>query len=181
MKLNLGVGPLPIHQQHLQVMGNVDEWTLVDLYVHDPKIKNWDATTLSEVPDGSCETIYASHLLEHIPHPQVHDVLAVWQRKLKSGGELIINVPDLAWAARQVLKFEAEQMLAGYYSDFEGNNGLQSIIYGTHAHDGERHQSGYTRRSLTEWLEGMGFTDIDVAPWYDAHDMGVLLAICKKK
>lgn len=177
MKLCLGSGPLPVHPQHLEIMTNLDDWTMVDLYVKDPKIKNWDATKLAEVEDSSCEAIYASHLLEHISHRTISEVLNLWKNKLMDNGILILNVPDLLWAARQVLKYESGQFLdSKVYGSFEGNTGLQSIFYGTHAHEGEIHKSGFTKKSLTELLTHIGFREISVNCIYDAHDMGVLLA-----
>jgi len=177
MKLYLGCGPLPIHPQHLTVMSNIDDWTLVDLYIEDEKIKNWDATKLEEVKNNSCDAIYASHLLEHISHRSILKVLTLWRNKLTSGGELIINVPDLVWASRQVLKYENDQMMdSDVFTSFEGTRGLQSIFYGTHEHEGEIHKAGFTKKSITELLTQIGMREISVDSWYDAHDMGVLLA-----
>lgn len=181
-KVNLGVGPLPIHPQHLQVMKNLDEWILVDKYVKEEGIQNWDATTLVPIPNDSMELIYASHLLEHISHPQVPKTLKLWYDKLKNGGEVIINVPDLVWAAKQIVKYENDRPLdSAVFTDFFHHNGLLDIVYGTHAHEGERHQSGYTKKALTGLLEDAGFTEVSVEEAYDAHDMGVLLATAKKE
>jgi hypothetical protein len=179
-KVCLGSAQPPVHPQHLEIMTDYDNWQLVDLFIDDPEVMKMDARTLDKVPDGYLEHIYASHLLEHIPHPELYDVLTVWKDKLEPGGQLTINVPDLAWAARQILKFESGQLLTGVYCDFEGDRGLQTVIYGSHAHEGERHQAGFTKRSLFEWLEGMGFKKIHIEEFEDAHDMGVLLATCQK-
>ena len=177
LKLNLGCGPLPIHPQHYSVMEKPEEWTLVDFYVKDPSIKNWDAEKLEEVENGSCEAIYASHLLEHISHRRISEVLTLWYNKLCDNGQIIINVPDLLWASREVIKYENDQPLSSsVYTSFEGNTGLQSIFYGTHAHEGEVHKAGFTQKSLTALLESIGFKNVAVTPWYDAHDMGVLMA-----
>src|SRR5258708_29245418 len=105
-KVNLGVGPRPFHPQHLEVMKNIDEWILVDKFIKEPGIENWDATDLDKIGDLTMEVIYASHLLEHIPHPLVPAALYHWFRKLKIGGELILNVPDMKWLARQISKYE---------------------------------------------------------------------------
>jgi len=179
-KLNLGSAMPPVHPQHMKVMSDFGNWQLVDLFINHPEVLKMDAMTLDKVQDSYLEHIYASHLLEHIPHNQLYNVFLVWMKKLAPGGQLTINVPDLAWAAKQILKFESGQLLTDVYEEFEGNNGLQSVVYGTHAHEGEKHQSGFTRRSLHEWLEGMGFKNIHIEEWFDAHDMGVLLATCKK-
>lgn len=179
-KLNLGSAMPPVHPQHLAIMEDYENWQLVDLFVNHPDVLKMDAKTLAQVEDNYLEHIYASHLLEHIPHTELYDVLKVWYEKLAPAGKLTINVPDIAWVARQIIKFENGQILTGVYSDFEGDRGLQSILYGTHAHDGEKHQSAFTRRSLYEWLEGMGFKKIKIEEFEDAHDMGILLATCQK-
>lgn len=181
-KINLGVGPRPFHPQHLELMKNLDEWILVDKYVKEPGIDNWDATSLELLGDRTMEVIYASHLLEHIPHPQVPEVLYLWFRKLKIGGEIIINVPDLNWTARQIMKYEHGNLLdSDVFDTFNGHNSLQDIIYGTHSHEGERHQSGYTKRSLTELLTEAGYSTIDIQETFDAHEMQVLMATAWKE
>jgi predicted SAM-dependent methyltransferase len=180
-KYNLGVGPLPIHPQHKDIMVNPLEWVLVDKYIKDPKIKNWDAEVLDEIKDESADTIYASHLLEHISHRRLLFVLSVWQRKLKRGGELILNVPDMEWTARQIIKFNNCQSLdSPVFSEFEGDRGIQSIVYGTHEHEGEHHGSGFTERSLRELLEKVGFGEVQIDKVFEAHDMQCLIVRAKK-
>ena len=171
---------MPIHPQHLEIMDNLEDWTLIDKFVQHPDIKNWDAEKLDEVEDGSCEVIYASHLLEHISHVQLPYVLEKWYKKLKPGGQLIINVPDFEWLCKQVLRFESGQILSGVYSDFEGDRGLQTIIYGSHAHEGEYHKAAFTKLSLWEMLDGVGFEKIKIHQYVDGHDFGVLLSKCIK-
>lgn len=180
-KLCLGSAEPPIHPQHLQVMSDYENWQLVDQYVDHPQVMKMDATTLDEVPSDYLQYIYASHLLEHISHRIVPLVLKLWYTKLEQGGRLTINVPDLEWACRQVIKHENMQPLdSSVYTQFEGNNGLQSIFYGTHAHDGEYHKAGFTKTSLKRLLEEVGFKEINIEQIYEAHDMGCLIASCVK-
>lgn len=180
MKLCLGVGPKPIHPQHLEIMKDLSEWTLVDKYVIEPDIKQWDAEVLGEVPDNSIETIYASHLLEHFEHTKSKEILSNWYRKLKTGGELIINVPDLEWLCKQVLKYEQGFLLDGYYNQFHGEHGLLSVVYGSQSHEGEYHKAGFTNSYLVGLLRLVGFESIDISRDFDAHDMQVLIARCRK-
>jgi hypothetical protein len=180
VKLNLGCGPMPLHQQHLTVMGgDIRSWILVDKYVQHPMIKNWDATVLDEVEDGSAEHIYASHLLEHLPHTEIRDILALWKRKLTPDGRLTINVPDLVWGCSQVLRYASGQILSGYFYEFDGEHGLLSVLYGSEAHEGEYHKTGFVDRYLEELLEDVGFTDIKITAEEDAHSMGVLIATAR--
>ncbi|MCL4419166.1 hypothetical protein M1146_03630 [Patescibacteria group bacterium] len=181
INLYLGCAEPPFHSQHLEVMKDFNDWIWVDLYVHHPQIKNWDAEKLDEVAPESCDAIYASHLLEHISHTRIGDILSLWRGKLKDNGELILNVPDLAWVARQIIRWENMQPLESpVFQTFEGERGIQAIIYGSHAHPGEYHKSGFTESSIQELLKNVGFYDISVRRYVDAHDMGVLLVKAKK-
>lgn len=176
-KLCLGSAEPPIHPQHLEVMEDYENWQLVDLYVNHPKILKMDATKLNEIQDDYLEHIYASHLLEHISHRNIRSVLDLWHKKLQKGGKLTINVPDMEWVARQIIRFENMQPLqSSVYQVFEGNHGLQSVIYGTHAHDGEIHKAGFTKTSLEALLKQSFFKDITICQIYEAHDMGCLIA-----
>lgn len=181
MKLYLGCAEPPFHPQHLQALGNPDEWTWVDFYVDHPKVKKWDATKLDEVENNSVEAIYASHLLEHFPHTQIFHILSTWFRKLAPGGKIIINVPDLLWTARQLIKLEQGVALEGYYKTLEGVHGLLSIFYGSQSHEGEYHKAGFTANSLHEHLKNVGFSDINVWVQFDAHDMRVVIGEAIKK
>ena len=179
MKLYLGCALPPIHPQHYKMFPDLDNWVWADLFIDHERVKKWDARNLP-VEDNSIEILYNSHLLEHISHPEVGKTLLHWYNKLQDGGELVINVPDLEWAARQVITYEAGQVPDGLFNEWFGKRGLLNIFYGTHDHPGEYHMSGYTKTSLTEILEEVGFTDIKIEQLQDAHQMGVLLVRCKK-
>jgi ubiquinone/menaquinone biosynthesis C-methylase UbiE len=179
-KLNLGCGPRPFHPQHLDIMQNPSEWVLADKYVQEPDIYQWNAETLDEVEDEFLEVIYASHLLEHFPHIDLKKILGTWLRKLRVNGEVIINVPDIQWAAERIMRYESGGFLDGYYTEFEGEHGIQSVIYGSQSHEGEYHKACFTQTSLRELFDSVGFRNVLVERLYDAHDMGVLLARGKK-
>lgn len=53
-----------------------------------------DAGDLSIFADESCDTVYSSHLLEHVPYENVPKVLAEWFRVLKKGGHLVMYLPS---------------------------------------------------------------------------------------
>jgi predicted SAM-dependent methyltransferase len=180
MKINLGCGPTPIHDQHLKVMEKYgDDWTLVDLYAKDSSITNWNATDLP-LEDGTVEVIYTSHLLEHLPHVQTRTVLSHWYNKLQKGGTLIINVPDLEWACRQVIKKANGGLLDGYYNQWEGEHGLLSVIYGSQSHEGEYHKAGFLADELTNILSDLEFKVKEVNQGIDAHEMGIIYLVAEK-
>jgi len=53
-----------------------------------------DVEHLDKFENGVADTIYAAHLLEHIPRPHILTVLEEWRRVLKPGGTLRLSVPD---------------------------------------------------------------------------------------
>ncbi len=179
MKLYLGSACPPFHPQHIAVMGDVSEWTAVDLYVDHPEVKKWDATDLP-IDDESVEMIYASHLLEHLPHVDLPRILKHWNKKLIQGGSLILNVPDLLWASQSLVDYVSTGKIDGYYNTFKGEHGLLSIFYGSQSHDGEYHKSGFIKSYLYELLKDAWYRNIVITSLIDAHDMGVLISTCRK-
>lgn len=181
LKLYLGCATPPFHEQHIKIMGNVNDWVWVDKFVKHPEVYNWDAEKLEEVLDGSVEAIYASHLLEHFEHPKLLSILRLWRDKLVDRGEIIINVPDMRWIAEQILRYENGQLIeSNHYYEWEGEHGLQQVIFGSHAHPGEGHHAGFTKTSIKELFERAGFQDVIVDQMVDAHDMGVLILKANK-
>ena len=85
MKLHLGCG-----HRHLDGWLNIDARTDVnaDLVA--------DITNLTSFEDGDAEIIYACHVFEHVPRPQIMEVLQAWRRILKPQGILRLAVPDFA-------------------------------------------------------------------------------------
>jgi len=90
LDIGSGVDPLPL-------LGTVHwdyQWTYVEsesqlTCVNSPGPR--DAQTLAGIPDGSFATVYASHILEHLPDPRA--ALRNWWRVLQPGGNLIVAVP----------------------------------------------------------------------------------------
>lgn len=179
-KYNLGCGPLPIHEQHLAIMGDMEDWVLVDKYIQNPKIKNWDAEILNEISPNSAEVIYASHLLEHLSHARLERVLGLWYEKLKPGGKLILNVPDMVWTCQRLLKMESGQFVAGNFSTWLGERNIWEIFYGTHEHEGEYHNSGFTEGFLNMLLRKIGFAEIITHKEIEGHDMQCIIAEATK-
>lgn len=180
LKLYIGCGPSPVHPQHLEILGNPSEWTFVDKYVQEPHIKNWDGRFLTEVQDGTVDEIYSSHTLEHFEHGMIPEILKTWHKKLKPGGVLTINVPDIMWALRRLKHLENGGMLSGYYTGYNGDHGILSIIFGSQSHEGEYHKGAFTHNYLEWLLTNAGFQGIDINDTEDSHDMGILLAVCRK-
>ena len=53
-----------------------------------------EASDLSLFASNSCDMVFSSHLLEHIPYEDVPKTLAEWARVVKQGGYLVLYLPD---------------------------------------------------------------------------------------
>ena len=83
MKLHLGCGTR-----------RLTGWTHID---SRPEVKPdlvLDVTNLIGVNDNVAEEVYACHVLEHIPRPDVLPTLREWKRVLMPGGILRVAVPN---------------------------------------------------------------------------------------
>lgn len=192
LRLYLGCSSPPFHPQHIEVLNSYgDGWEYIDKFTsgewEGKQILPYDVEALPYEKE-TVDTIYNSHLLEHIPFVRVPQVLHHWYSLLKQGGELMINVPDLEWICEwylKLLRFERTHQQALFVNnhyhwthnwDLPGNSFIQ-MFYGSQQHEGEFHYSGYSTNSLQEILERTGFKNIRMEQVVEAHDMGVI--ICK--
>lgn len=104
-------------------------------------------------PFESVEEICAFHSLEHIPYFEISPVLKGWLATLKKGGKITIAVPDLeecvrlmnedfAWMSQNMNVF-GEVNPQGYWS-------MQQ----------DWHRSGFTKKSIKQILEMIGFENV---------------------
>lgn len=129
MKLNLGSGSLKLEDYE-----NID-------------IKDGRTAYPLDVPDGSCDEIRASHLLEHFGAGEVYDVVLNWASKLKTGGLLKIAVPDFGKIAKAYVEKTEHYNVTGY-------------LMGGQTDETDFHKSIFDRDSLVDLLESCGFADI---------------------
>jgi len=92
MKLHVGCGKV-----HLPDFLNLDIEPGPGVDVVD------DARTLDSVSPGSCDLIYACHVLDHFGRHEYMDVLRVWYDRLRPGGILRLAVSDFRKVAEMYL------------------------------------------------------------------------------
>ena len=86
MNLNLGAGP---------------NWKNEGWHILDHKISKNEGYKIKgnlndiNLKDQSCDLIFISHTLEHIPHIQIQNVLTEINRIMKFGSTIRILVPNL--------------------------------------------------------------------------------------
>ena len=120
-----------------------------------------DLRALPEVWFGRFDQVHARHVLEHFAREDAHGLVAHWARLLKPGGEMVINVPNLQWAAEQIR------------ADVPGNELAYAWmqLYGGQDYPLNHHHNGFTARKLKAVMEVTGFLeDVKVEFQADAHD-----------
>jgi hypothetical protein len=80
-----------------------------------------------------------------------------WTRILKVGGQLRINLPNLAYAAREILRADEDPNVdVGLYPTWQ--------VYGKQTGcAGEIHRNGFTQHGLKRLLEFCGLGSVDVS------------------
>ena len=100
--------------------------------------------------DNSVAQIVCYQVLEHIPQLEVLPVLKEFHRVLKANGNLVLAVPDMVGSC--------ERFLADPENDWS-----LARIYGTQAHEGQFHKSGFTPKRLFKYCGYAGFRTVGIA------------------
>jgi predicted SAM-dependent methyltransferase len=80
------------------------DWINMDITPRGQGVIRCDLTRGIPLPDGSCDVVYHSHLLEHLRRPDALSLIKECYRVLKPGGILRVAVPDLEQICRQYLE-----------------------------------------------------------------------------
>ena len=95
MKINLGAGPNWKH----------DGWHVLDHKVEkNDKLRIKGNLNNINLKDKSCDVVFISHTLEHIPHIQIQNVLTEINRIMKAGATIRILVPNIEVIAKAYVK-----------------------------------------------------------------------------
>jgi predicted SAM-dependent methyltransferase len=126
---------------------------------NDPTVKPDICCDVRFLPFADCfvDMIFASHILEHFSFKEVISVLKEWGRVLKIGGKIVIIVPNLKWAAKQILKtpgLHGESAMKATWMFYSGQHGTLQTAYTDY------HMSGYTPESMKELIEKTGIFEL---------------------
>lgn len=132
----------------------------IDCDAHPGVDEVGDVADLSCYADGSVAEIYASHVLEHFPHPRTAAVLAEWARVLAPGGILYVAVPDFARAAE-------------LYSKFGLADWVVNFLWGDQGYATAFHYAGFDETRLRALLLAAGFSEasrVELFPVFAPND-----------
>lgn len=138
MKLHIGCGKVYLHG-----------WVNVDLFSNTAADLCCDITRIP-YPAGTFETIYASHVLEHVHRHMVIAALQHWLELLKPGGILRLAVPN----------FEA---VCNRYQETGNLAELMGLLYGGQNSERNYHTVIFDDQTLCSALVKVGFST--VRPW----------------
>jgi predicted SAM-dependent methyltransferase len=137
---------------HIGSRTRVDGWKSFDINPGPEVDFVGSCGDLSQFADASIETIYASHVLEHLPyHRELPHALGEWFRVLMPNGIVMISVPDLETLCHLFISpniSEPEQFH------------IMRMIFGGQTSRHDLHYAGLTWRILSRFLAGAGFKEI---------------------
>lgn len=117
------------------------------------------------LPTASCDEIMAIHLFEHFYRWECEGVLAEWRRLLKPHGRLVLELPDLKKACKNVLdgamrggKDPDQLTLWALYGDPRQSDPFMA------------HRWAWSPESLTTLLKANGFDQVnqETPQWHPA-------------
>jgi predicted SAM-dependent methyltransferase len=139
--LDLGSGEFPIKlESHQVIKVDVRKSANPDLLCDVRKLP---------YPDNSIDSIYAGHILEHFSFREVDEILNVWVKILKQGGDLYVKVPNTKHLCEQILLDNEEP---------DKIFGVPPIValFGSHENKYQYHYNAFTVKSLLELMQRHG-------------------------
>lgn len=148
--LNIGCGTTPLNSQTAQYIG----WKeiRVDSYDNPTADLKSDIRDLKEIEDGSVDSVWACHVVEHCYFHDLPKVFGSIMRVLNDDGYAVIRVPDLG----SIAKLIEESILEPVYQSECGPICPLDMIYGHRAQvadfPGMEHKTGFTVTSMSQIL-----------------------------
>jgi predicted SAM-dependent methyltransferase len=147
---------------HVGARERVEGWTTLDI-VPGPGVDIvGTCKDLSALTDNSVETLYASHVLEHLHwRDEIPAALKEWRRVLVPGGTAYISVPDLDRLCQLFVHPEL---------DANERFSIMKMMFGGQQGPYDTHYAGLTFDFLGTFLWDAGFTRIRRVPKFDLFE-----------
>lgn len=127
----------------------------------DPDIVG-DILDMKDIDEGSVDSLWSSHNIEHVFAHQVHTVLTEFRRVLAPDGFAVITCPDLQSLGERIAEGRLDDPV---YTSPSGPITPLDILYG-HGASIEKggtymaHKTGFSLRSLARAMDRAGFTNL---------------------
>ncbi len=102
----------------------------------------------SAIPHGHYRSVVAKDVLEHIPRTATLEALLEWAAWLRPQGSLYVQTSSILGAADQLRNSK----------EFALHYGWTLCLFGSQAHPGDFHYTGFTETTLRVYLRAAGFT-----------------------
>lgn len=142
---------LPTEGMKLHIGGKVrvPGWTVLNVNPGSHVDIIGNCTDLGMIESDSCAMVYASHVFEHLGYDKdLPQTLSECYRVLKSGGRLLISVPDLDALCRLFLDPKSTP---------EDRHCIMQVMYGGRSDAYDVHLSGFSIDILGGYLRAAGF------------------------
>lgn len=127
-------------------------WTIIDVLPRAGVDALGNISDLSQFAGGSIDTIYASHVLEHISQNDMAATLSGIYRVLCPGGRFMVSVPDL-----DVLSHLFISPSLGLDEKYH----IMRMIFGGQTDQADFHYIGLNEGLLARYLSQAGFRTIE--------------------
>jgi SAM-dependent methyltransferase len=103
---------------------------------------------VTNLPFANCEfdLAFSSHVLEHFSRAIWESVLEEWCRVIKIKGEIILCLPNIEWAAKNVMNGSVDK-------------DTLNVLYGGQSNDYDFHYNGLTPKIISNALVTRGFSE----------------------
>jgi predicted SAM-dependent methyltransferase len=137
---------------HIGGIEKKEDWKILNLSKLNIVDYIGDIGDLTMFDDGSCEAVYASHVLEHVPQAKVINTLKGINRILIPGGKFYISVPDLDILCKLFIN-----PVISIQEKFH----IMRIIYGGQIDSNDFHYFGWNLEFMAYFLKEAGFFKIE--------------------
>ncbi len=171
MGIKLNVGASPIWSKNSWMILDHKASRNSDIYIKG------DASNIN-LDSDTCDLLFCSHMLEHVPHYKIQKTLTEFSRVLKEGGTLRIVLPDLRRIATAYVNNDIEFFtkaltedknirqdlgIGGMFMNFVVSPGQDTILLDRNLENfigGYAHLYAYDFNMMKTLLEIAGFTNI---------------------